>query len=308
MSLRAALLTVSLCLFAPAVHAQTPNEAEGRRLFTEGTTALRALRYADAVSALERSLQLNERPSVLYNLGLAYRGINRCRDATAVFTRFLPTAGTDDERREVQTLLDELRQCPAHVTLQVRGESEEVLVDGARQPTRDGTHPLTLDPGEHLFEARRAGFRPTLERQTLSRGATVQLVLDASATPMPSTIAVETGDPAAVVRIDGTALSLGTTARETVAGEHRVEVEYPGHPAQSRAVRVGPGARLVVSFTDRGPAASGSGSVLTRWWFWTGVGVVAAGVVVGAVLATSGSPDPYEGTWGNAVARITVGP
>ena len=42
------------------------------------------------------------------------------------------------------------------------------------------------------------------------------------------------------------------------------------------------------------PPAERSGSILGRWWFWTAVGVVAAGVVVGIVIASSSGGTPTE--------------
>jgi len=42
------------------------------------------------------------------------------------------------------------------------------------------------------------------------------------------------------------------------------------------------------------PPAEGSGSILGRWWFWTAVGVVAAGVVAGIVIASSSSGTPTK--------------
>ena len=42
------------------------------------------------------------------------------------------------------------------------------------------------------------------------------------------------------------------------------------------------------------PPAEGSGSILGRWWFWTAVGVVAAGVVVGIVIASSSGGTPTK--------------
>ena len=66
-------------------------------------------------------------------------------------------------------------------------------------------------------------------------------------------------------------------------------------PVPARADFAPPGADVTTSTPAQGEAASGS--ILRKWWFWTGVGVVvAAAVVVTAVeLSQSSSPGHYRG-------------
>ena len=95
-------------------------------------------------------------------------------------------------------------------------------------------------------------------------------------------------------------------------GEHTVEASAPGYRATERKVRVAgeqsaelklqlepfelsPAHVANASAAESGaqPPAdtardTGGGSVLSRWWFWTAVGVVVAGAAVGTVLALSG--------------------
>jgi hypothetical protein len=52
------------------------------------------------------------------------------------------------------------------------------------------------------------------------------------------------------------------------------------------------------------PVDASSAGIWTRWWFWTGVGVVAAAAVGGIVLATQSDTiaKPYQGSAGSGTA------
>lgn len=270
---------------------------EARALWSTGREFLEDSRFADAASAFERSLALMERPSTLYNLGLAYRGMNRCRQATTTFERYLSLTSDPNELRDARQMLGEVRGCVAHVTVQADGDGAEVLVDGERITVTEG-RALDLDPGRHTFESQRRGYRPVRQERDVARGERVTITLAAGGVALPATIVVETGRPEAVVRIDDEVLAPGRTSVETTAGIHRVVVTYPGEEAQRRSVESAPGSRVVVSFSER------TGGIATRWWFWTGVGVVVAGLVVGGVVLFSSDGEPYPATWGTAMAAI----
>lgn len=127
------------------------------------------------------------------------------------------------------------------------------------------------------------------------------------------TVRFDGGTPASV-RLDGEELPLAAlgSARDVDPGSHRVElVPATGAEAIVRDVVLREGAREEVVIAapqvlprtgpaspgrPSRPARQGSGGVLTRWWFWTAVGVVVVGATVGVVVATqSGARDPFEG-------------
>lgn len=107
------------------------------------------------------------------------------------------------------------------------------------------------------------------------------------------------------VTIDGQAAVLNDAREVTVnPGEHRLRAEADGFVSRDETVRLAEGATQSVSLVlvpvaavavapPTGPAAPvaapPSGSILSRWWFWTGVGVVAAGATAGIVIATRGT-------------------
>lgn len=300
--MRALALAAAIALIAPAARTQDAT-AEARTLFEAGIHQFEDNRYAEAVASFDRSLALRESPAVLYNLGLALRGTGSYRRAISVFERFLMLAQPQDaQRRDAQAIVNELHDALAVVELTVRGGASEVRIDGVRSPNTDGTMTLMLDPGAHAVEAQREGYRLQRRALSLTSGAHETVVLDASDDPLPAMLRVDCDDPDAEILLDGEPFGRGVQARPVTAGDHEITVRTRDHEAHRRRVHVEPGSAPRVSFALL--ARSSSGSVLTRWWFWTGAAAVAAGLVVGAVLLFSGTEDPVAGTWGTAFNAV----
>ncbi len=133
----------------------------------------------------------------------------------------------------------------------------------------------------------------------------------------------------AALRVDGVAVEGRELALEV--GDHEVFASAPGHRDARARVSVEAGAThaLVLSLqplqlkltaattptrSDRDPRLSEDGerspSILGRWWFWTAVGVVAAGsaVTLGLVLGSEPEPAPYEeGDVGGLIETLELG-
>ncbi len=300
-SLRAvAPLLMSFLVSAPGegLAQQDARFVEARRLFEDGVRLLEDARFGDAVDALERSRAIRETPPVLYNLGLALRGMGEYRKANIVFERFLETATERHSamRQDAIALLEEVRAQLGHLTIVVRGGATDVKIDGERVGMADGPYEGNVDPGPHVIEATRAGYLPARREVTLVGGQGVTVELDASASPLPAHLVVETGRVDARIRVDGRSVGSGRFERVMPARSYLVEVSAPGHVSQERTVELHPGVRERVDFR-LAPAEEG-GSVLGSWWLWTGAAVVVAGGVAGVLVLTSEgeSPDPYDGS------------
>ncbi len=292
--MRRAALSLLFVLALPAAASAQADDAE--RHFEEGVAHLQALRHADAVGAFQRSLRAREAAGTLYNLGLALRGLNRCREAAAALSRQAEVDTTPARRAAGEGLLSEVRACVGELTVTVRGRPDEVLLDGEALALGEGVHALPVDPGTHSVRARREGHRPTASTVEVARGARVAVTVDLTA-PLPGSIVVDADAAVTSIRVDGVALAPGSTRAEAAAGRHVVEVWFgAGSVAQRREVEVAPGGRAVVSVTrPRSELARPTTStpVYTRWWFWT---AVAGGVALATVgsLAAAGVFDAQE--------------
>ncbi len=270
----------------PPVPAPADTTAQAREHFERGVALLQDSRFADAVVEFEASLQLRTSPPVLYNLALALRGMRKFLEATERFEQFMERSDPGrhgDMRTQVTELLQQLRRDVAHANVTVRGGAAQVTIDGEQQSLADGTHRLMLNPGEHVFEATRPGYRPARLTVNLEPASQTDLELDASSSPNPAQLAVETGIQGSVIRINGEVVGQGEYATDLPAGEYHIRVQARGRVAQERRVILRPGAVQRVSITL--PAVERTPGLHERWWFWAGVAtVVAGGVVLGFVV------------------------
>jgi hypothetical protein len=109
---------------------------------------------------LLESQRLRPAAVVQYNLGLAYRGLGRYRDAIATFRAYLvaPDRAADASRTAaVRAEIDELARRLVPLRVDLRPADATVVVDGrVERAERDV---LTLDPGLHTVEVSAEGFR-----------------------------------------------------------------------------------------------------------------------------------------------------
>lgn len=302
MNPRALSLTLSLALVPAAVVAQdagvTPPTAavvdEPRRLFEEAMGLLNAQRFAEATPLLERSVALREHPAALGALAASYRGTGRYLRAIATLERLLAMSTDPARDAEVRAVRGECERSLARVTLRVTGEASEVLVDGERVAASDGVREIPLDPGAHVFEARRAGYEPLREERRLEVGAAAEVALDASARPLPATLVVETPQGTTTIRVGGVLVGRGRFTGPVRAGRHGVQVVWDDGHTQERLVELAPGGRTVISVTPDRPRP-----LTSRWWFWAAVSAAVAGAAVGAAVVAL-QPDPAPvGNWGH---------
>jgi len=301
---RARASCIALLCVVAAGEAQAQGSTErARRLFMEGQTALEEGRFTDAVRSFQGSLAISDRPGTVFNLGLAYRGLDQCREALDAFEQVIGLSQDTGLVSQARTLRTDAERCVGHITLTVAGRATEVLVDGEAVRLLAGQHALSLNPGRHTFEARREGHVPARASVDLARGARDAITLDAAAWPLAARIVIDTGSASATVQLNGERVLPSARGIEAMPGRQRVEVRFGDDDVQRRELDVPAGGRVVLAFS---PTRGGQGgSVLTRWWFWTGVGVVVAGAVVGAVLLANGGDEPPQaGRW----ATVTVGP
>jgi hypothetical protein len=91
---------------------------------------------------------------------------------------------------------------------------------------------------------------------------------------------------------------------EAAPGRHLVEVRAERHTGQQRTIDLAPGARETLRIA-LAPIVDEEPGVLSRWWFWTGVGVLVAGLVTGIYLAENPiEGDPVEGSLGVVVPAL----
>lgn len=125
-----------------------------------------------------------------------------------------------------------------------------------------------------------------------------------------ATLTVEVDPANTSLLVDG-ATALAETPLQLDPGDHTVQGSARGYSRSTQRLTLGAGERrsLRVSLSRealagdtaaRGaaPAPHNGGSVFTRWWFWTTIGVVVAGGVTASVLLLSSESPPDCGSLG----------
>lgn len=288
----------------PPASPEQPITAEktAAQLRAEGDAAFDAFLYGDALRAYEQAYESSHDPALLFNRGRALQALGRYPEALEMFERFDKEA-TPALRAKVPglpKLLEEVRSRVATLRVICNVDGAQILVADRVLGETGALGEVRLNAGPAIVKITREGYFP-VKRDVVLKASTVttvdvKLLLRATS----GVLAVATEPPAAKVTIDGRVEGSAPIELVLPAGAHSIELASPGYePLTSRAVVKADG-RVDVRLSMRATP-----SVLSKWWFWTGVGaVVATGVVVGIVLTTNRSPGEGDFSPGRATAPL----
>jgi hypothetical protein len=182
----------------------------------------------------------------------------------------------------------------AHIALQCRVPAADVFVDGERVGKTPLIATVSVPPGTHRVEVRRAGYAPVAQSITLEGGArgdlTITPAIDAGALASEGGyLAIATSETQAVVSIDGTEIGLLAGPIQLPKGPHRLHVERGGFLPAERDIEVplGRTASVPVTFepTPDTRVHYVASAERRRTWSWVTIGAGAALATGGLVLA-----------------------
>jgi tetratricopeptide (TPR) repeat protein len=93
------------------------------------------------------------------------------------------------------------------------------------------------------------------------------------------------------VRIIRDAMDQAQASKQSAPQPTAAEVSAPTPEQTARAANPEPAAPQLAS-NDGAPADSGSTAITSRWWFWAGCGVIAAGAIAIGIAASSTGSSP----------------
>jgi hypothetical protein len=260
--LRLICVLLALLLLGPRAHifAQTPPEPSAeelqlaRSLYYDGLELLDKGEWEQAADRLQRVLQIRDSAVVSLHLANAYSHLKRHVEARLLLQRVLnDTSASPEIRKAAGDLLPAVEREMGRLTVRLVGDLEgvEILIDGRPTPPAAMDVPVPVDPRDVSVVALRDGVQVAQATASVGGDAGLQVQLTLEIPPRDGATPVLTP-------------SVAVTA--VPAGE--------GAPRASEPDR-----------------AEKSGGVLGKWWFWTAIGVVAAGAVITAVaLSSSSSP------------------
>jgi hypothetical protein len=271
--------------------ADAAREREAQELKRQGDTHLSQRRFVEALESYDRSYALVPNPALHYNRGRALQFLARYPEALAAVERFEAEA-PDELKAKVPGLADlvkELRAKVATVVVETNATGGRVLVGGKDVGQAPLATPLRVNAGKTTVEVIAEGFFPFRREVELPGDRITTVDARVASRDRFGYLVVRSQVHAARVFVDDKAVGLVPAEAALSPGAHPVRVTAEGFDDAETQVVLAAGERKELSLDpQRTP------SILSRWWFWTGVGVLVAGaaVTVGVVAATTERAPP----------------
>lgn len=273
---------------APEAPAADDPRARAAARKKAGDEAMEALRFADALQAYSDAYAVTNNVALLYNMGRALEALNRFPEALDKLTEFEASAPADLKARvpRLPQLIADLRKRVATLVIQTNVEGARIYVRNVVVGKAPLSKPLALVAGTAEIEIDAEGYFPAKKTLDLEGGTEQTLSVDLFSRATTGVLVVKASEKAAEVLIDGKRVGLAPIELNVQQGAHRIVVRHPDFRQYETSAVVPAGSNKVVT------AALQSKSVATKWWFWTGVGAVAAaGAVVTYAAVTERAPD-----------------
>lgn len=283
--MKRALVVVALLATAPAAIAApskpgiAAEDAPG--LKKKGDDAMLELRYEDALDAYAASYAITPNPALHYNRARALEALGRYAEALEFYERFKKEAPA-----ELLAKVPQLDEHMAGVAKRVSSLHLKIALPGARVTLRGvvlGTTPLKaplrVNAGKAKLEITAEGYHPYEREIELPGGGAFTVEVELKPRVVDAAQLTIEADPAASVELDGKPLGTTPVDAHVTPGSHTVTLSRSGYLTRTTTVVATAGEHKRVSLT-----LEGEPGIASRWWFWTTVGVVAAG---GAVLTIS---------------------
>lgn len=250
------LALMAWLLLAGLPHTVVANAPDrgANELFLRGLKLYEKKQYPAALRKYQQAYKLFPSPQIQFNMALVREKMRQPHKAAVHYERFLLKSDSRVFPRRVKAArakLKLLRKKLATVSVACKVKGAAVVVDGEPAGLTPLAHRIYHRPGKMVLTVKGKGFGPYRKKLTLGAGKHRKLVV--SLEPLPTRDAVVTAPPA---------------------------------PASKPVVRPD-----LVPGKGQGQRPHGEPPFYLKWWFWTAVGVVAAGVTVGVVASQTGGSD-----------------
>ncbi len=219
-------------------------KAKAKALFLRGVDAFRAQNYAVALVLFQKSYRLHEASVVLYNMAMCHRALFQYTQSIDVFKKYIAKKGAklrSSEKRKIEKFIREMEAKLARIVLAVEPAGARILLDGRFVGTSPLKNPINADPGAHVLEVTKDGYRSERRQLQLLDGqqTSVALILKREGSGM-GTLVLSSPAKGAVAVVDrGAPVSLPLTL-PLAAGAHSVTVTAPGHKPKAFVVVIQP--------------------------------------------------------------------
>ncbi len=206
--------------------------------------------YPGALAAFQDSYRVFPKYSVLYNIAMCQKALYKYVESIANFEKFLGDGGAEikpKKRKKVQSALAEMRRLIGKVAILDAPTGLNVMIDGEVVATAPLTEPIPLDPGKHLVQLVKEGYKPQITMINVASGS--QTTIRTALLAIDSRIKIDCKDDKAIIYIDGRQVGHCPYQGKISPGPHKIVISAPGKKAYSRQVETGPGATSTISVT-----------------------------------------------------------
>jgi tetratricopeptide (TPR) repeat protein len=297
-SLRLLLVGTLLC---GSAYAQAPASSSYATSKKQGDDYIVARKYEEALAAYDTAYGFEANPVIHYNRYSVLSAMARYPEALDALERFDREAPQDLKSKvpTLSQLIADLRNAVGSLDVEVSVPSARVMLRGV--DITNAKRPMRVNAGPGRIEVFAEGYETFTSELTLKGNERTNV--QAKLVPKATTLAVSSGVSGATVFIDAKPLGLLPIETRVEPGSHTLRVALKGYEDAFADVSLVSGERKVLRLD---PVASSS--ILGKWWFWAGVGVVVVGtgvaLTVYAVNTESARPDGS----GFTVGSVGVGP
>ena len=243
-------------------------------------------RYADAVVLYQRAYELSSDPALLYNQGRALEALGDYPAALEKLEIFERDASPTVRAKVpgLHELIVDLRGRIATLVVRSNAPSARLLVRQKDEGIINGEKRLATRAGAASVEVDADGYETFRREVDLAAGAT--LVIDANLIlKKRDALVIVRTTPGADILFDGRALGRAPLEVRATAGSHELIARAPGYYEEKVPMTLALGDKRDVDLALRETPG-----VLSKWWFWTGIGAVVLGGVATAIILTREKP------------------
>ena len=272
-------LVVAPVLAAPPKVAPAAATDEAATLKKQGDDAMLDLRYEDALAAYAKSYALRANPALHYNRARALEALGRYVEALDAYEAFQKEAPPELLAKVpgLKEHVDGVRHRVTEITLTVNVPGARVMLRNVMLGAAPFEHSIRVNAGKATLEVSAEGYETHHRELELKGGEKLTLEIELKAKQTGGMLVIKS-DPPSSVAIDGVAKGMSPLEAVVPAGSHTVTLSRSGYATRTSTVVVVVGDKKTVDLS-----LEAEKGMTSKWWFWTGVGVV----VVGAAVTTT---------------------
>lgn len=219
----------------------SPEEESYSQHLTNGVRLFNSGDFKTAIAEFQAAYKAVPKASPLINEALAYQKLALYPKAVAKLEECLAKHGptmSDEDRREVERTVEEMRALFAYVTITTTPEDADITLDDEPLVVRRG---VPLAPGEHRAVVSKPGWVSASRTIDVVSGDKLELAIPL--TPEQGNLAISAKAKKTPIRVDGKIMGRGAWQGDLPAGDHTVEIVGE---TGTGTIKVAAGAKLVI--------------------------------------------------------------